>query len=94
MLKRVSRRSGKRERAPQRSTASEARAVARVTLMYSTNGGTTWIPAATLAGNPVSYNWRVPSVTTTKAKVQVILKDQFGSMIGSDQSNNSFTVTK
>lgn len=60
--------SGKGERVPQRSTESEARAVAKVTLMCSSNGVTTWISAATFAGNPGSYGWRELFVLMTAAK--------------------------
>ena len=70
------------------------RAVAKVVLSYTSDGGTTWVPITTLAGNPKSYGW-TPAVSTKKThcKVRVILKDARGKTLASDASNAIFTIT-
>jgi hypothetical protein len=65
--------------------------VAKTVLQYTTNG-TTWIAIKTLTGNPGSYNWTVPSVSSTKCKVKVILKAAGGAKVGTDTSNKNFTI--
>jgi hypothetical protein len=69
------------------------RPVARVELYYTTGGGI-WNLTTTLVGNPGSYNWTVPSVTTkkTKCKVKIVLKDARGVAVGSDVSDKVFTI--
>ncbi len=61
-----------------------------VRLDYSTNNGTTWTPIATTPAIPTSYNWLVPSVTTTQARVRVTWTD---SSNVTDQSDNAFTIS-
>lgn len=65
--------------------------VANVRLEYSTNNGTTWtnIIASTPAATGF-YNWLIPLVTTTQAKVRVTWTD---SSAVSDQSDNVFTIS-
>lgn len=65
--------------------------VAKTVLQYTTNG-TTWNAIKTLTGNPGSYNWTVPAVSSTKCKVKVILKDAGGTKAGTDTSNKNFTI--
>jgi hypothetical protein len=65
--------------------------VAKTVLQYTTNG-TTWTRIKILTGNPGSYNWTVPSVSSTKCKVKVILKDADGTKVGTDVSNKNFTI--
>jgi hypothetical protein len=60
--------------------------VTNVTATNGTHG------AKTLTGNPGSYNWTVPSVSSTKCKVKVILKDAGGTKVGTDTSNKNFTI--
>jgi len=74
------------------TTNGTVRPVASTRLQYSANGGATWITIATLPGNPGTYNWKAPAVTTAAAKVRVILRDSGTATIGSDDSNNFFTI--
>jgi hypothetical protein len=67
--------------------------VAKTVLKYTTDG-TTWKKIKTLTGNPGNYNWTVPSVSSTKCKVKVILKDANGASIGTDVSDKFFTIQK
>jgi hypothetical protein len=73
------------------TTYKTIRAVAKTVLKYTTNG-TTWKAIKTLTGNPGSFNWKVPDASSTKCKVKVILKDEDGANIGTDISNNFFTI--
>ena len=66
--------------------------VAQVRIFYTRNNGTTWVPIDQPAGNPGSYLWAVPSVTSNKAKVKVVLKDGQGKTIGSDVSDHAFDI--
>ena len=74
-------------------TNKTIRPVAKTVLKYTTDG-ITWNPIKTLAGNPGTYNWTVPSVlsTKTRCKVKVILKDAGGVNIGTDVSDKAFTI--
>jgi YD repeat-containing protein len=75
------------------TTNGTIRPVAKVTLSYSLDGGTTYTVIKTLTGNPGTYNWTVPAVTSTNCKVKVVLKDSGAVAIGSDVSNNIFTIS-
>jgi hypothetical protein len=72
------------------------RPVAKTKLFYSTNGGNTWNLIKTLKGDPgligASYSWTVPSVSSTKCKVKVVLKDASGINVGKDVSDKVFTI--
>jgi hypothetical protein len=68
------------------------RPVANAKLFYTTNGGSTWKAIKTLIGNPGSYGWTVPNVTSSTCKVKVVLKDTGGVTIGSDISDANFTI--
>ncbi len=77
------------------TTNATKRPVARVKLFYTKDGGLTWNLINTLTGNPGTYTWTVPNVTTTKTKcrVKVVLKDSAGNTVGSDGSDSFFTIT-
>ena len=48
--------------------------VTDATLYYTVDGGITWLPITTIAGNPGTYDWTVPQFSTDKsAKLKVIL---------------------
>ncbi|WP_158247192.1 right-handed parallel beta-helix repeat-containing protein [Geothermobacter hydrogeniphilus] len=66
-------------------------AAASYLLRYSTDGGTTWL---WVQDNVVgtSYNWTVPSVTTSQALFRVNAKDGTGAFIGNDFSDATFTI--
>ncbi len=67
--------------------------VDKVTLSYNT-GGLIWKTIANINGNPGNYNWVVPNVSSmkNKVKVRVQLKRSNGTIIGSDISDNFFTI--
>jgi hypothetical protein len=75
------------------TTHKTIKPVAKTVLKYSTDGST-WKKIKTLIGNPGSYSWTVPSVSSTKCKVEVILKDASGANIGMDVSDKFFTIQK
>ena len=67
------------------------RPVAKTVIKYTTNGST-WKKIKALSGNPGSYLWTVPNISSTKCKVKVILKDANGANVGTDVSDNVFTI--
>jgi hypothetical protein len=66
--------------------------VASTKLFRSINGGSTWTSIKTLTGNPGSYNWTVPNVSSSNCKVKVVLKDSSNVTVGSDVSDANFTI--
>lgn len=68
--------------------------IEEVRLFLTKDGGITWDPIDTLAGNPESYGWIVPEVIKkkTKCKVKVVLKDAGGVTVGSDTSDAYFVI--
>jgi cysteine-rich repeat protein len=66
--------------------------VAKVKLFYTTNGGATWNLIKTLIGNPGTYNWKVPAAASIKCKVKIVLKNAAGKTIGTDVSDNFFSI--
>jgi len=75
-------------------TNGTLRPVANIELYYTINSGSTWKLLTTLEGNPKSYIWTIPSVTSRKnrCKVRVTLLDTTGKIIGRDPSNRYFTI--
>ena len=76
-------------------TNETIRPVAKVQLFYTKNNGVTWLPIKTIKGsNPGTYDWTVPSLTTAKTncKVKVVLRDSAGNSVGSDVSDQVFTM--
>jgi hypothetical protein len=68
------------------------RDVAKVKIFYTLNSGATWNLIHGLDGNPGSYLWAIPPVTSNKAKVKVVLKDFQGRTVGSDLSDHVFSI--
>jgi parallel beta-helix repeat protein len=69
--------------------------VASVRLFYSGDAGISWRPIGrTIVGNPGGFSWRVSRVfeTKTECKVKVVLRDEAGMILGSDESAGSFTI--
>jgi len=68
--------------------------VAKVRLTFTRNAGAKWERIKTLTGNPGSYLWTVPDVeqTRTQCKVKVELVDVNGIVLGTDVSDNYFTI--
>lgn len=64
------------------------------TKLFLTIDGVNWEPIITLAGNPGSYLWTVRTVskTRTHCKVKVELRDASGNTLGTDVSDNNFTI--
>jgi hypothetical protein len=76
------------------TTYGTAAAVANVYVQYSMDGGTSWKSAGKTTGNPGAISWTPPAVTQTQSlcKMRVILKDVDGNILGSDISNDVFTI--
>ncbi len=72
-------------------TNQTIRPVASVKLYYSTNGSTYKL-ITTRTGNPESYPWEVPYVSSARCKVKVVLKDAGGATVGNDVSDGVFTI--
>ncbi|RMG00460.1 MAG: choice-of-anchor D domain-containing protein [Nitrospirae bacterium] len=66
--------------------------VAKVVIRYSTDGGATWQTAGKVSGNPGSFLWNVPAITSTTVKVKVALKDATNTVIGRDRSDSDFEI--
>jgi hypothetical protein len=68
--------------------------VSNIKLFYTKDKGYTWNLITSLTGNPESYLWPIPTVqkTKTKCKVKVVLKDANGLTMGSDVSDDYFTI--
>ncbi len=77
------------------TTHNTKRTVASVKLLYTLNGGNTWlrIPAV-ISGDPGSFAWTAPSVPKAKkkVKVKVVLKDENNKTVGKDVSDTYFTI--
>jgi hypothetical protein len=73
-------------------TNGTIRPVASVKLSYSINGGGSWKAIKTVTGNPGSYNWPVPYVSSSSCKVKLVLKDAGGATVGNDVSDGVFTI--
>ena len=69
--------------------------VQKVKILFSMNGKLTWKKIAALEGNPGSFTMTVPTVTKRKENcwIKVLLLDARGESIGSDATDQPFTVT-
>jgi hypothetical protein len=77
------------------TTGDTLRPVDHVVLMYTLNGGTTWVKIGDpLLGNPGSYNWTLPNPPKVRrrCKVKVVLMDVDGRAIVSEVSDQFFTI--
>lgn len=72
---------------------SSMEGVAKSVLAYSCDG-TTWNKIVALPGNPLYYNWTVPTVlvTTDTCKVKVTLRDGLNNVLATDKSDANFTI--
>jgi hypothetical protein len=61
-----------------------------ITLRYSTNSGSSWT-FITNEANSGSYNWSVPYIYTTEARVSVEATNQVG-LVGTAMSSGDFTI--
>lgn len=73
------------------------KAVAKVVVFLTTNGGVSWTRLTNTQPTAVGtydYEWTVPhaAVDRTKCKVKVVLKNAAGAVIGKDVSDGWFTI--
>jgi len=73
-------------------TNATSEPVAESELFYSIDMAETWIPIATLPGNPGVYLWEVPFVWSSTCKVKVRLNDAARKREVRDVSNGTFTI--
>jgi hypothetical protein len=75
-------------------TYSTKKSVIKAKIYYTKDNGSTWKRITTVSGNPGYCNWLIPSFANPKnnCKVKITLLDQNGYAIGSDISNNIFTI--
>jgi hypothetical protein len=73
-------------------TNETIRPVSKVKLFYTTNGGSTWKLIKALKTNPGGYTWPFPSASSSNCKIKVVLKDSAGITVGSDMSDEVFTI--
>jgi hypothetical protein len=69
--------------------------VAKTILKYTCNdetNETNWNKIGELPGNPGSYLWTVPYVSSAQCKVRVVLIDADGNIVGRDANNKFFTI--
>ncbi len=75
------------------STNTTTSPVSKALLSYTTDGGATWKGIGTDMPSDGAFDWILPQVRKdTKAKVKVVLKDALGNTVGSDISNETFTI--
>lgn len=69
--------------------------VAKTILKYTCDdetNETNWHKIDELPGNPGSYLWTVPYVSSAQCKVRVVLMDADGNMVGRDANNKFITI--
>ena len=72
---------------------SEGADITSSTIRYSTDSGSTTELVTSLQGNPASYTWDVPHLTSTTCLVLIEVSDSKGNR-ARDQSDSTFTITK
>jgi hypothetical protein len=78
------------------NTGATKTPVAKIILKYTKNGGRTWKVITRITGSdPGTYDWNIPVVSKEKSKcrVKIILQDANGKVVGSDISDNYFTIS-
>jgi hypothetical protein len=73
------------------TTYGTSKSVTKVTLAYSTNGGSSWTTIASPSGNPGTYNWTVPNIPSSQGRVKVTLYNN-STAVGNDASDSNFTI--
>ena len=73
-------------------TATDNVGVTAVDILYSTDGGGSFVLITTGSANTGSFSWTVPNTLTTNAFVTVIAYDAAGNS-GQDLSNAAFTIS-
>ncbi|MCJ7729771.1 MAG: agmatine deiminase family protein, partial [Sedimentisphaerales bacterium] len=72
--------------------ASDDASVTSVDLYYSTNAGSTWTTIATGLSNTGSYNWTVPSTSSTQCRIRAVAHDG-ASNTRADVSDKNFAIS-
>ena len=67
--------------------------ITSITILYSTDSGSTTELVTSLPGNPASFTWNVPRLTSTGCLVLIEVSDSKGNR-ARDQSDSTFTITK
>jgi hypothetical protein len=78
------------------STNATKTPVANVILQYTKNGGKTWKTITKITGsNPGTYDWNIPVVSKekTNCRVKIILQNANSKVVGTDMSDDYFTIT-
>ncbi len=75
-----------------RWTASDATSgLASVALLYSTDGGASFLPLANVVTTDVSYDWTIPAAASADARLKVVALDLAGNA-ASDTSDATFEI--
>ncbi|MCA9294353.1 MAG: agmatine deiminase family protein [Phycisphaerales bacterium] len=72
-------------------TTDDDEAVSNVDIDLSVDGGANWSPVAAGIPDTGSYNWIVPDVFATDARIRVTARDALGNM-GADLSDSGFAI--
>lgn len=72
---------------------SDGTDITSITILYSTDSGSTTELVTSLPGNPASFTWNVPRLTSTGCLVLIEVSDSKGNR-ARDQSDSTFTITK
>jgi hypothetical protein len=72
---------------------SEGAHITGLTIRYSLDSGSTTELVTSLQGNPASYTWDVPHLTSTDCLVLIEVSDARGNL-ARDQSDSTFTIAK
>lgn len=72
-------------------TTDDDETVANVDIELSTNGGSSWSPIASAIADTGSFNWVVPDVLATDARIRITARDVQGNT-GSDASDSGFAI--
>lgn len=74
------------------ASPSDPAATVSIDLYYSTDGGATYPNIITTAeANDGSYDWVIPLIFSSTAKIKAVATDSHG-LVGSDVSDNNFTI--
>jgi hypothetical protein len=82
------------ETRPVEWAATTRNTVDKIQVFYTTNGGVSWRAAGEVTGGETSLKWVIPDVLKLKekCKVKVVLKDAERKTLGSDMSDQTFTI--
>lgn len=61
--------------------------VASAALSFSSNGGTSWTSLTSVSSGTSSYNWSVPAIDTTNARLRLVVTDNAGQTTTTETSD-------